>query len=72
MLCVTHAPQVAACGDHHLRVGKSAGGETFVERLDPDARVQELARMLGGREITPKTLEYAAELIEAGASGELS
>jgi len=72
VLCVTHAPQVAACGDHHLRVGKSAAGETFVERLDPNARVQELARMLGGREITPKTLEYAAELIEAGASGELS
>jgi DNA repair protein RecN (Recombination protein N) len=68
VLCVTHAPQVAACGDHHLRIGKTMQGETFIERLDADARVQELARMLGGREITPKTIEYATELIEAGAA----
>jgi len=67
VLCVTHAPQVAARGGHHLRVGKSADGETFIEPLSGEARIGELARMLGGREITPKTLEYAEELINAGA-----
>jgi DNA repair protein RecN (Recombination protein N) len=68
VLCVTHAPQVAARGDHHLRIGKSAKGETLIEVLDSEARIEELARMLGGREITSKTRDYAAELIAAGAS----
>jgi DNA repair protein RecN (Recombination protein N) len=68
ILCVTHAPQVAARGDRHLRIGKSARGDTIIEVLDRKARVEELARMLGGREITPKTREYAAELIDAGAT----
>jgi DNA repair protein RecN (Recombination protein N) len=67
VLCVTHAPQVAARGTHHLRVGKTDSGETFLEPLLDKARIEELARMLGGREITKKTREYAEELINAGA-----
>jgi len=68
VLCVTHAPQVAARGTHHLRVGKSKDGETFVETLAGETRVAELARMLAGREITAKTLDLAEELINAGNS----
>ncbi len=68
VLCVTHAPQVAAIGNHHVRVGKTDAGETILEPLSGTERIEELARMLGGREITRKTREYAAELIEAGGA----
>ncbi len=67
VICVTHAPQVAARGTHHLRVGKTEAGETFLEPLTGKPRIEELARMLGGREITKKTREYAEELISAGS-----
>jgi len=67
VLCVTHAPQVAARGEHHLRISKSSEYDTVVEALDSAGRVAELARMLGGQDITPKTIEYAEELINAGA-----
>jgi len=68
VLCVTHAPQVAALGDHHVRVVKTLEQDTGLEKLDRAARVQELARMLSGADITHKTLEYAEELIASGAS----
>ena len=66
VLCVTHLPQVAACADHHHRVIKrSAAGEVSTElaRLDPPGRVEELARMLGGHEVTAKTRAHAKELL---------
>jgi DNA repair protein RecN (Recombination protein N) len=66
VLCVTHAPQVAARGQHHLRISKTTEYDTVVDALDSAGRVAELARMLGGQDITPKTLEYAEELINAG------
>ncbi len=65
VLCVTHAPQVAALGDNHLRVSK-ANDETQIEPLDSKARVDELARMLAGADVTEKTREYANTLL-AGA-----
>jgi DNA repair protein RecN (Recombination protein N) len=68
VLCVTHAPQVAARGQHHLRIHKTTEFDTEVDALDSAGRVAELARMLGGADITPKTLEYAEELISAGAA----
>jgi DNA repair protein RecN (Recombination protein N) len=68
ILCVTHAPQVAARGEHHLSIRKTSEYDTIVEPLDSSGRVAELARMLGGADITPKTVEYAEELIAAGAS----
>lgn len=68
VLCVTHAPQVAALGRHHLNVAKTAGHDTRIERLDRERRVSELARMLGGQEVTQKTIEYAEELISAAGS----
>jgi DNA repair protein RecN (Recombination protein N) len=67
VLCVTHLPQVAACADHHDLVSKqekAAGVSTKLLRLDTAARVDELARMLGGREITAKTRAHARELLE--------
>jgi DNA repair protein RecN (Recombination protein N) len=67
VLCVTHLPQVAAHADHHFQVAKSGNGEQATSVLTPlsqSQRVDELARMLGGREITPKTRAHAAELFE--------
>jgi len=66
VLCVTHLPQVAACADGHYRVVKKGNGDgvsTGLMRLDAAARVEELARMLGGHEITAKTRAHAKELL---------
>ena len=65
ILCVTHLPQVAAHADHHFRVAKSgdAGEVTSdLKALSGSARVDELARMLAGSEITAKTRAHAREL----------
>ncbi len=73
VICVTHLPQVAALGHHHLQVSKTADRNqthSHIAILDADARVDELARMLGGIEITEQTLSHAREMIErAGAPG---
>lgn len=73
VLCVTHLPQVAAQAHNHLKVRKfTRDGQTYtaIEALDAEERVGEIARMLGGTEITKKTLEHAAEMI--GRSQRLS
>jgi DNA repair protein RecN (Recombination protein N) len=66
VLCVTHLPQVAAQADAQWSVAK-AGGKgrvtTQVRRLDRAARIEELARMLGGAELTATTRKHAAELL---------
>ena len=65
VLCVTHLPQVAAFADAHYRVTKSgdeASVTSAVTELDRSARIEELARMLGGSEITAKTRAHAKEL----------
>jgi DNA repair protein RecN (Recombination protein N) len=72
VLCVTHLPQVASLADQHIRVSKVTDGKTTRTRLHvlrKDERVEELARMLGGMEITQKTLAHAAEML-AGAPKE--
>ena len=68
VLCITHSPQVAALGEHHLRVAKNRAQDTTLEPLDRPARVRELARMLSGADVTSKTLEYAEELIASGTA----
>ena len=67
VLCVTHLPQVAAFADAHFRVTKTGNGEgvtSDLERLATADRVEELARMLGGAQITAKTRAHAKELYE--------
>lgn len=63
VLCVTHAPQVAALGHQHLVVAKTTEQDSTISTLSAEARVEELARMLGGQDITAKTRQYAEELI---------
>lgn len=66
VLVITHLPQVAALGQHHLRVSKSlVNGQTLsaIETLNEDARVEEVARMLGGLEITETTRQHAKEML---------
>jgi len=70
VLCVTHLPQVAAQGHQHLRVSKSSDGastETRIDPLDGTARREEVARMLGGIEITRETLAHAKQMLDSVA-----
>lgn len=66
VLCVTHLPQVASLADQHFRISKVSDGKstrTGVQVLSHEERVDELARMLGGVDITQKTLDHAAEML---------
>ncbi|TVO75910.1 DNA repair protein RecN [Sedimenticola selenatireducens] len=66
VLSVTHLPQVASQGNHHLRVEKETQGDgihTALAELAGDARIEEIARMLGGVEITAQTLAHAREMV---------
>ena len=68
VLCVTHLPQVASRGNQHWRVSKQAqDGQTRsrIEQLDMPQRVEEIARMLGGLDITETTRKHAAEMLTA-------
>jgi len=67
VLCVTHLPQVAAQGHRHLQVSKSSDGASTQTRIDPlagKARQEEIARMLGGIEITRETLAHARQMLQ--------
>ena len=69
VLCVTHQPQVAAQAQNHLQVSKIAGDEqtfTNIRPLDNTQRTEEIARMLGGVEITQHTLDHAQEMLAMG------
>ena len=66
VLCVTHLPQVAAQGDRQWTVVKAGSRRKLsvsVRQLERDARVEELARMLGGAQITATTRRHAAEML---------
>lgn len=70
-LCVTHLPQLAAMGDHHLLIQKSVQDEsTFTQvcPLEGEARARELARMISGDSITELSMRNAAELLERAAA----
>lgn len=67
ILCVTHLPQVATLGHHHIQVSKSVSSkttQTLVQHLSGEARNEEIARMLGGIEITAQTRAHAKEMID--------
>ena len=68
VLCVTHQAQIAALADNHFKISKSVRDEktyTVVDKLDRDGRRSEVARIIGGVEITKATLDYAEEMISA-------
>ncbi len=70
VLCVTHLPQVAACGMHHYKVEKTSKKNatlSSIRLLDDTARVEEVARMLGGIKLTEATRTHARELLQGQA-----
>lgn len=71
VLCVTHQPQVAALGQQHMQVYKENQNSitnTRIEQLDNETRIYEIARMLGGVELTEQTLSHAKEMLLHSAS----
>ena len=67
VLCVTHLPQVASQGHHHLRVTKLTDGKTTrtsLTELSDQERIEELARMLGGVDVTSRAREHAREMLQ--------
>lgn len=67
ILCITHLPQIAAYGDRHFVVEKqvfSGRTRTAIRELEPEERVEELARMLGGAVITDTTIKRAREMLQ--------
>ena len=70
ILCITHQPQAAVYGQHHLCVRKSVQEgrtATTITPLDSVARATEIARMLGGEDFTPITREHAIEMLQQAA-----
>jgi len=66
VLCVTHQPQVASQGHQHLYVSKSSEKDstaTQLTKLDTQERIEEIARMLGGEDVSEKSREHAIELL---------
>jgi DNA repair protein RecN (Recombination protein N) len=66
VICVSHLPQVSSMADTHLYIYKEQSGDrtlTKVNRLDMEGRVEELARMLGGAEVTASTIQHAREML---------
>ena len=65
IICVTHLPQVAAQGHQHLRVVKLSDKQqnrTEIEQLNTTEKVEEIARMLGGIEMTDQSMAHAEEM----------
>ena len=69
VLCITHLAQVASQGYEHLQINKKVEDGVIVDirPLDPHSRVDEIARMLGGIEITDQTRAHARDMLERGA-----
>ena len=67
LICITHLPQVAAQAHNHLFVSKAAGDSKItkseVNKLSQEQRIEEVARMLGGVELTEQSLLHAKEML---------
>lgn len=66
IICITHLPQIAACGAYNYRISKSVEGDitkTDISLLSSEEKVKEIARLVGGLDITDRTLANAEELI---------
>jgi DNA repair protein RecN (Recombination protein N) len=71
VLCVTHLAQIASQAATHFTVEKGlSDGRTVtqVKKLEKEARIEEIARMLGGRELTPTAFKHAREMLDLGAN----
>lgn len=68
VICITHAPQIAALGLEHLKVSKDSEQDTRIAELSDGERVDELARMLAGARVTDESRDYARTLLEEAAS----
>lgn len=71
VLAITHLPQVATCGDAHWLVSKQTKQNhtrSDIKPLDDRQRIQEIARMLGGKQITDATLQHAQEMLAVNAA----
>jgi DNA repair protein RecN (Recombination protein N) len=70
VLCITHLAQVAAQGSEHLQVSKSRGQEISVsiQPLAPAERIEEIARMIGGLDITSQTRAHAQEMLQQASA----
>jgi DNA repair protein RecN (Recombination protein N) len=68
VICITHAPQIAALGAEHLKVSKDSEQDTRIAELDADERVDELARMLAGARVTDESRKYARTLLREAAA----
>ena len=71
-LCVTHLPQIAAMGDHHLLISKSVrGGRSYtdVRPMDRQHRIDEIARLLSGEQISEAARRNAEELLRSAGQG---
>ncbi|KZZ61675.1 hypothetical protein A3760_15735 [Oleiphilus sp. HI0122] len=67
VMCITHQAQVASQGEHHLRISKSIMDGTMHSSVDPlndEERTEEVARMLGGIDITDQTKAHAREMLK--------
>ena len=68
VICITHLPQVAVHGDQHYAVTKRVREDrtfTEVDLLDGEPRVEEIARMLGGKDMTKLTLQHARAMLKS-------
>ena len=72
VVCITHLPQVAVYGQEHHVVTKAVRKNrttTRIDRVTGEARAGEIARMLGGRDLTPVTLDHARQMLAAAGKG---
>jgi len=70
VICITHLPQIAACGDHNFRIEKIENAISTVTTVVPlkiEDKIYEISRLIGGDNITDTTLKSAAELILASS-----
>lgn len=66
VICITHQPQTASCGNNHLLVSKSTINDKTTSKIDyinDSSKIDEIARMLGGLQITETTLQHAREML---------
>jgi len=68
VICITHLPQIAKFGDHHFKISKHVEQGRTITNIDPlgdEERIKEIARMLGGVEITRATIDHAREMLDS-------